>query len=89
MIGKRIALAIATVVLGVGLAVTPASVSMAKCKCSHKKALCKKAYTKAFDCKKVPRASKKTCKTAVKAAILANCSSCTTPCSSPSPAFID
>jgi hypothetical protein len=91
MIGKRIALTITTLVLGVGLAVTPASVSLARCKCGPHKKACKAAFVTLYNCTGfTTRAEKKTCKRAQAAAIKGNCRSCVAKtCSSPSGAFLD
>ena len=91
MIGKRIALTITTLVLGVGLAITPASVGFAKCKCGPKKKACKAAIVSLYNCTaSTTRAEKKTCKKAQAAAIKNTCRSCVAKtCSSPSGAFLD
>jgi len=90
MIGKRIALTITTLVLGVGLAVTPASVGLAKCKCGPKKEACKVAHVSFFNCKAAAKTDRKTCKHLQATAIKTDCRSCVAKtCSSPSGAFLD
>jgi hypothetical protein len=85
--------ALAVAFLGVGLALTPASVSLAKCKCGPKKRACATAHKDSpfFDCTGLVKKAKKDCKRTLRKAIKADCRGCvpkTTPCS-PSGAFLD
>jgi hypothetical protein len=99
MIGKRMALALAVALLGMGITVAPpARVGFAqtstceapgKCHCKKRVACCKKANKVAAACRTRPtRKEKKACRKLLKMTIATICHSCVSPCSSPSGAFL-